>query len=60
MLVHSYSSAIQGTDDVDSLHQTMSTPSPHHGQDTAVLLGRMYVFAAFGGPNLVLHFSFWR
>ena len=27
----------------------MSTPSPHHGQNAAVLLSRMYVFAAFGG-----------
>ena len=43
-------------DDVDSLHQTMSNPNPHHGEDAAVLLSRTYVFAAFGAPGLVPHF----
>ena len=47
-------------DDVDSLHQTMSTSNPHHGQDAAVLLSRTNVFAAFGSPSLVPHFSFWQ
>jgi hypothetical protein len=27
----------------------MSTPNPHYGQDTAILLSRAYVFVAFGG-----------
>jgi len=34
----------------------MNIPNPHHGQNAAVLLGRTYVFAAFGGR---WHFSFW-
>jgi hypothetical protein len=27
----------------------MSTPNPQRGQNAAVLLGRTYIFAAFGG-----------
>jgi hypothetical protein len=31
----------------------MNTPNPHHGQNTAVLLSRTYVFAAFGALALL-------
>jgi hypothetical protein len=43
-----------------SVHLTGACLIGVHHRMQPFLLSRTYVFAAFGGPGLMPHFSFWR
>ena len=43
---------------MEIIQRNKNNPSPHHGQDAAILLSRAYEFATFAGrwPGVAFHF----